>query len=329
MLDVLWWWVLLLLPLPFIIRHKPVQASHQTALKLAGAGRGLRQGKRPLTRLARPGLWLVWMLLVLACARPQWVGEPIPIAQEGRELMLALDLSGSMEIPDMKLNGDTVDRFTMVQHLSAEFVSRRQGDRLGLILFGDRAYLQAPLTQDSRSIVQYLEEAQLGLVGNQTAIGDAIALAAKRFDQRSDSNKVLVLLTDGSNTAGSLSPQQALELAKAVGVVIYAIGVGADEMEQRSLFGSFKVPTASDLDEGALKAMANATNGEYFRARSSQDMQRIYQAIEQLQPIEAEGNQYRPRTELFYLPLLLALLVCAIQLLSPWVPNWRPARGDA
>ncbi|GLS82624.1 vWA domain-containing protein [Paraferrimonas haliotis] len=308
MFELIWWWILILLPLPFLIRGKETINSQQRALQLPQFDQAFTASKTSTTNHRRKWLWAAWIALLLACARPQWVGEPIPMPSQGRDLMLAIDLSRSMEIPDMVINGDNVDRFTMIQHILADFIERRDGDRLGMILFGDRAYLQAPLTMDKRTIVRFLNEAQIGLVGNQTAIGDAIALASKRFSEKADSNKVLVLLTDGSNTAGTIQPKQAIELAQQLDVVIYAIGVGADSLQQRGFFGSFNVPTSSDLDESLLKQMAQQTNGRYFRARSSEDLQAIYQTIDKLEPVEGEATSYRPRTELFYWPLLAALL---------------------
>jgi Ca-activated chloride channel family protein len=270
-------------------------------------------------------IWLLWSLLVLAVARPQWLGDPIELPTQGRDLMVAVDLSGSMQIEDMVLNGKTVDRFSVIQKVVSDFIERRAGDRIGLILFADAAYLQAPLTQDRRSVAQYLKEAQIGLVGKQTAIGDAIALAVKRFDNLDKSSRVLVLLTDGSNNAGSIDPDQAAAIAAKRNVTIYTIGVGADVMERRTLFGIERVNPSADLDEDQLKRIADVTHGKYFRARDPKELQQIYQEIDRLQPISRDPLTYRPQSELFYWPLGLALLLSLALSLSMTLPTGKSA----
>jgi Ca-activated chloride channel family protein len=241
--------------------------------------------------------------------------------------MLAVDLSGSMQIEDMVLDGKAVDRFTLIQKVVSDFIERRAGDRIGLILFADAAYLQAPLTQDRRSVAQYLKEAQIGLVGKQTAIGDAIALAVKRFDKVKDSNRVLVLLTDGSNNAGSIVPDQAAAIAAKRGITIYTIGVGADVMERRTLFGRERVNPSMDLDEAQLQRISDATKGRYFRARNTEELEQIYQEIDKLEPVSRDALSYRPQSELFYWPLGLALALSVLLqlqslLLSVWPGRW-------
>ncbi|MCL1073287.1 vWA domain-containing protein [Shewanella dokdonensis] len=323
MLTLAWWWLLLLLPLPLFIRFRPTSV---------GSGQlqmpGIRQ--YALTEVSsqrrRPWIiWLLWSLLLLAVARPQWLGDPIELPTQGRDLMVAVDLSGSMQIEDMVLDGKTVDRFSVIQKVVSDFIERRAGDRIGLILFADAAYLQAPLTQDRRSVAQYLKEAQIGLVGKQTAIGDAIALAVKRFDNLDKSNRVLVLLTDGSNNAGNIDPDQAAAIAAKRHVTIYTIGVGADVMERRTLFGIERVNPSADLDEDQLKRIADVTHGKYFRARDPKELQQIYQEIDRLQPISRDPLTYRPQSELFYWPLGLALLLSLALSLSQFLPAIKPA----
>jgi Ca-activated chloride channel family protein len=198
----------------------------------------------------------------------------------------------------------------------SDFIERRKGDKLGLILFADHAYLQAPLTQDRRSVAQFLAEAQIGLVGKQTAIGEAIALGVKRFDKAQDSNRVLILLTDGSNNSGSISPEQAAEIAAKRGITIYTIGVGADVMERRTLFGKERVNPSMDLDETQLSKLASTTNGRYFRARNLAELEQIYQEIDKLEPTDSDQLTYRPQSELFSYPLAAALLISVLLMLS-------------
>jgi len=308
MLTLAWPWLLLLLPLPLLIRNHGTEDT-SARLHLPGVAGLSRPTLRRPSSHGRKGLMLLWTLLLLALCRPQWLGDPIELPSKGRDLMLAVDLSGSMQIEDMVLNGATVDRFTLIQQVVSDFIERRKGDRLGLILFADHAYLQAPLTQDRRSVAQYLREAQIGLVGKQTAIGEAIALAVKRFDNLEDSNRILVLLTDGSNNAGDMDPAQAAAIAAERKVKIYSIGVGAEAMERRTLFGRERVNPSMDLDEAQLQSLAKTTGGKYFRARNTEELEQIYQAIDELEPVSRDQQSFRPSADLFYLPLALALML--------------------
>lgn len=308
MLTVAWPLALILLPLPFIFWRRQTVQAEGGRLQLPGISQTGKANITTHSRQSRKRYWLMWSLLVLAIARPQWLGYPIELPSQGRDLMLAVDLSGSMQIEDMVINDKVVDRFTLIQHVVSEFIERRKGDRIGLILFADHAYLQAPLTQDRRSVAQFLKEAQIGLVGKQTAIGESIALAVKRFDKMDESNRVLILLTDGSNNAGNIDPEQAAQIAANRKVTIYTVGVGADVMERRTLFGRERVNPSMDLDENQLKHIADVTHGRYFRARNSQELEQIYQEIDKLEPVSRDQLSYRPQAELFYWPLALALL---------------------
>jgi len=311
-------WALIALPLPLLIYWLPAKKQVQAApLKMPTIIKGVQTQdfspeKKKKTSLLI--LSLVWLLVVLASTQPQWLGEAVNVPTEGREMMIAVDLSGSMQVEDMSLNGRRVNRLDMLKVLLGEFIERRSGDRLGLILFGDDAYMQTPMTFDRKTVQQMLDETVLGLVGKQTAIGDAIALAVKRFDEKKDSNRVLLLLTDGQNTAGKITPDQALELAVAKDITIYSIGIGADVMIQNSLFGARRVNPSSELDEESLQRLADETGGYYFRARASEDMSKIYKLLDDLEPVEQEQQQMRPLTALFYWPLGLALLIALITL---------------
>lgn len=320
MFEFAWWWVLFALPLPLLaLLLPPLPRQQGAALRVPALTQGLPsqqpgRGKQPLLWIVAA---LIWLCLVCAAARPQWLGEPVSIPNQGRDLMLAVDLSGSMKIDDMRVQGRQVNRLFMIKSVLADFIQRRVGDRLGLILFADTAYLQAPLTYDRDTVGKLLRESVIGLVGEQTAIGDAIGLAVKRFKGREESNRVLILLTDGQNTAGNISPQQAKELAVAEGITVYTIGVGADEMLVRSLFGSRRVNPSEDLDERMLSDIAQATGGLYFRARDSESLQQIYATLDELEPIERESRQMRPQQALYYYPLALALLLSFVLALWP------------
>lgn len=307
MFSFAWPWLALLLPIPLLVWRMPSINKNQQALNLP-TFQFLKRGKSAPQHHHFPwALFLIWFGFVLAAMRPQWMGEPITIPQQGREIILAVDLSASMDEQDMKISGQPVNRLTMLKHVVSDFIERRRGDRLGLILFADTAYVQTPLTFDLTTVKRMLDEAVLGLVGDKTAIGDAVGLAAKRFNDKGDSNRILILLTDGQNTAGNISPRDALEIAKETGIKVYTIGIGADEMLVKGFFGSRRINPSADLDEGLLRQIAEETGGQYFRARDTQQLANIYKVLDQLEPVEDDPIQLRPIQALFYWPLLFAL----------------------
>jgi Ca-activated chloride channel family protein len=328
MFEFAWPWMFLLLPLPWLVRYLlPAGSPTLSAIRIPSLN-GLSNTQQSMR--AKPWMWalltLCWCLLIAASARPQWLGEPLPVRSEGREIMLAVDLSGSMEIADMQLNDRSVDRLTMVKAVLGDFITRREGDRLGLIFFADTAFLQTPMTYDRETVRQMLEESVLGLVGERTAIGDAIALAVKRFRSKDETNRVLVLLTDGQNTAGNLTPDQALELADAFDVRIYPIAVGAEEVVVDSFFGQRRVNPSRDLDVPLMQRIAETTGGRYFRARSTEELEQIYQLLDELEPIAGSPQQLRPRQALYFWPLSGALLLMVVIALFHYRP-WRFRHG--
>jgi len=331
MIELLWPWVFafVLLPplvwwvLPSAKRHtsSALRVPFYTELeKLSGQtySSSLHVQHRALAALAV----LIYLLLLLATARPQWLGEPIEIPVSGRDLMLAVDISGSMQEKDLQVNGRPVDRLNVVKAVLDEFIQRREGDRLGLLLFGEQAYLQTPLTFDRKTVATMLRESFIGLAGERaTAIGDAIGLAVKRLRDRPADNRVLILLTDGSSNAGALRPDKAAELAAQAEVKIYTIGVGASQMKVRGFFGQTQTVNPSrDLDEKTLKFIAEETGGRYFRARDTQELEQIYQLLDELEPVEAEAEVFRPITPLYPWPLGAALL---LSLLLAGLLEWR------
>ncbi|HQQ63590.1 MAG TPA: VWA domain-containing protein [Pseudomonadales bacterium] len=330
-----WPWLLLLMPLPWLVRRwlRATDIEQQAALYFPPLDTLLdARGDHVTTRTAHEKapvwLWLLWCLLVLAAARPQWQGEPLGIPTSGRDLLLLVDISGSMETPDMKINGEPAQRVDVVKQVVGDFVRKRSGDRVGLVLFGTRAYLQTPLTFDRNTLAKQLEETQIGFAGEKTSIGDAIALSVKRLQDRSQQSRVIILLTDGANTAGSISPLQGAELAATFGIKIYTVGIGADVMEQRGFFGMrMRVNPSADLDEKTLTAIAQNTGGGYFRARNTEQLQEIYKILDKLEPSAGNEETLRPVTEWFYMPLgialLLSMLMAGLPLLSPWVNRLR------
>ena len=319
MIHFQWLWIGLILPLPVLLRALLPEAlpQAQAALKvpfLADFDADISTDHASTVRWKLIIASLAWALLVLAATRPQWLGDPIPQAFSGRDLMLAVDVSGSMQEKDFTLAGKMVDRLTATKQVAGEFIKRREGDRVGLILFGTTAYIQTPLTFDRDTVVSLLNESFIGITDDDpaTSIGDAIGLAVKRLKQNPAENRVLILLTDGANTAGEITPLKAAELAAEHGLRIYSIGMGAETMVVRSIFGSQRINPSRDLDEKTLRAIAKQTGGRYFRARDTQELEQIYAVLDQLEPIESDQRFFRPRAELYTWPLALSLLLYSL-----------------
>ena len=316
MFEFAWPWLLIILPLPWVIRRylPAAETKGQSALKVPFLDDFSEPSVLPLIASRSWVFYMAvfaWICLVLAAARPLWVGDPLEQAVSGRDLLLAVDVSGSMQEKDFSLKGQAVDRLTAIKALAGDFIERRQGDRLGLILFGTRAFWHVPLTFDRATVKTLLNEAFIGITDDdpKTSIGDAIGLAVKRLQSQPSSNRVLILLTDGANTAGELTPLKAAELAATAGLKIYSIGVGADEILVRGFFGSQRVNPSVDLDEGTLTSIASITGGQYFRARSTEELAQIYVLLDQIEPVEKDRHYFRPQRELFIWPLALALLL--------------------
>jgi Ca-activated chloride channel family protein len=330
MWSLAWPWVLLALPLPILInRFLPETSSLQDAgLKVPGfGGFAVLADRSRAEQLLSWKMWLAaiaWILLVLATARPERIGDELDVPVSGRNLMLAVDLSGSMDQKDFELGARRVDRLTATKAVASDFISRREGDRIGLILFGERAYLQVPLTLDRETVKVLLLEAFIGLAGEKTAIGDAITLAVKRIHELEEDpgEQVLVLLTDGANTAGEVQPMKAAELAQQVGLRIYTIGIGAEQLEVSSLIGGRRnINPSADLDEETLTGIAEMTGGRYFRAKDTAGLQDIYRLVDELEPVEEPEAGFRPVKSLYFVPLAGAFALAALLSLSNLLQN--------
>jgi len=315
MFELHWPAALALLPLPWLMRWLLPAAHRPTSALQVSFMRRLQQLEQTSAyhsneRRHWPAI-LIWVLLVCACARPELLGAPLAPGISGRDMMIAVDLSASMEIRDMRLEQQDVDRLTLVKHWLGAFVERRHGDRLGLILFGSKAYVQAPLTYDLDSVALWLDESFVGLTGRDTAIGDAIGLSIKRLMQQPASSRVMLLITDGANTAGEIAPMQAAQLAADQGIRIFTIGVGADATHQGGLQGLLNgdADPSIDLDEATLRDLAELTGGEYFRARDSASLEAIYQRLDQLEPSLRAGRPSRESIPLYPWPLAVAWLI--------------------
>ena len=313
-----WPYAFILLPLPILVRLFAPQKSREpdairvpffTELESLQAETSSAGNLRWLSAIA---CVLIWCLLIIAAARPTTIGEPVPLPQEGRDLMLAVDISRSMEERDMRVRGGFASRVVAVKAVVGEFISKRTTDRLGLILFGEHAYLQTPLTFDRQTVRIQLEEAQLGFAGNATAIGEAIGISIKRMRDRAADSRVLILLTDGANTAGP-DPRAATEIAKEANIRIHTVGIGS---ERQDFFGR----PSSNLDEDLLVHIAETTGGNYFRARNPAELQSIYDFIDQLEPAPEELT-FRPQKSLFHVPLIGAVVLAILGLAGWLIPS--------
>ncbi len=332
-------WVIYLLPLPLLAYWLIPKAKQQQAAvrvpfysELSGleqqTNSTISQRKLRLSSLA-----LIWCGLIGAASGPTWIGDPISLPASGRDLLLAVDLSGSMKIEDMVVRGEQAPRIIAVKAVLNDFIQRRKGDRLGLVLFGSQAYVQAPLTFDRTTVQRFMKEAQIGFAGEEnTAIGDAIGLSVKRLRERPGDRHVMILLTDGQNNGGEVKPIPAAKLAAENNIVIYTVGVGADEMITKGMFGSSfgsrRVNPSADLDEKTLQQIADLTGGKYFRARNPEQLLEIYRILDELEPVEDKTETFRPQKALFYWPLAVALGLSGLLAIGllPWRLWWSSIR---
>lgn len=323
-LDLLWPWAGVLLPLPWFVRQwlppapqeAPIEApTLMEGLKAALSGeKGLLQQRIRHERIPLWAWWL-WALLVLAAMRPVWYATPTDFTRQGKDILLAVDLSGSMEKPDMTLRGRPVDRLSVVKQVVHDFIAQRKHDRIGLIVFGSRAFFISPLTYDLHTVQTLLDESEIGMAGNNTAIGDAIAIALKHAEQQGAHRPVLILLTDGANTDGVTDPMTAAREAKKQGLKIYTIAIGRDSTLGKLLGGGY------DYDEQMLKKIATLTGGRFFRASDAQSLAEVYDTIGQLESTPYAIHSLRAHTELFVWPLggvlLISFLLTASRLRRP------------
>ena len=315
MWSLAWPWALIALPLPLLARVLLPEARGLAEAGLRVPNLGGFKTLKDRSDAEQLLNWrvllavLAWCLLVLAAARPERIGDELDVPVAGRNLMLAVDLSGSMDQKDFELAGRRVDRLTATKAVASDFITRREGDRIGLILFGERAYLQVPLTLDRDTVKILLLEAEIGLAGEKTAIGDAITLAVRRVHEQEDDagEQVLVLLTDGANTAGQIQPLKAAELAQQIGLRVYTIGIGAETMDVSSLVGGRRnINPSADLDEETLTQIAQQTGGRYFRATDTGSLQNIYSLLDELEPVEEPESGFRPIKSYYFWPLGMA-----------------------
>jgi Ca-activated chloride channel family protein len=304
-------WALLLLPLPFLVwrlvppHHEPVPALRfpffRRIVRTAGAEPGPGAVVLTRSRLQMGAAIAAWCLMVLALAQPERVGAPVEVNRSARDVVLAIDISGSMDARDFAAPDDeNKQRLETVRDVVRTFVEGREGDRMALIVFGSKAYVQAPLTFDLRAVAEMVGETFIGLAGEGTALGDAIALGVARLRAMQRDERVLVLLTDGSSTDGTVTVEDAARLARLHGVRVHAIGIGTPRNDA-------ELRPGEGLDENALKLVAAASGGQYFRAEHREALERIYEALERAEPTALDERHYRPSAELYAWPLAAAL----------------------
>ncbi|QEY58375.1 VWA domain-containing protein [Pseudomonas sp. C27(2019)] len=327
MFEFAWPWLFLLLPLPWLVRvFVPPLPPHDAALcipfytELTALQRSQSKAV-PYWRSKTAAYILIWLLLLCAAARPQLQGNLQERPTTGRDLLIAVDVSSSMLYSDMTLQGSSLSRMDFVKHWLDSFLAARHGDRLGLILFGSQAYLQAPLTYDHHSVRTWVQEAQPGIAGNTTSIGDAIGLAIKRLRVRPAEHRVLILVTDGANNSGVMSPLAAAQLAARYKIKIYTVGIGSRKAESSLLVEA--EPASLELDERSLKSIAKTTAGEYFHLTNSSDLVHMHNSLSQLEPASGYQPPKRSAQELYSWPLAAALLLSMIIIALRLYPTLR------
>ena len=326
MFSLLWPMMLVIAPLPLIARWLLPERDQNAGAIRVPFFETLKQIDNSTARNIRTPvwasllLWMTWLCLITASARPIWIGEPINLPQDRRDLMLAVDISESMLEKDM-LDGDRyIDRISAVKSVVGDFVQKRGGDRLGLILFGQQAYLQTPLTHDRETVKQQLQEALVGFAGSSTAIGDTIGLAIKRLRDRPAESRVLILLTDGRNSAGS-DPRQAADIAVEADIRIHIIGVGATVKIVRDILGRTRQRAVrNQIDEPTMRFIAKKTGGQYFRAEDPESLRAIYQELDRLEP-KPEQQTFRQQRSLLHWPLAFSLFLYLLIALGQ--SRWR------
>ncbi|MES9971472.1 MAG: VWA domain-containing protein [Candidatus Thiodiazotropha sp.] len=328
MFEFHWPWMGLLLLLPLLIRlywprpsreqHESVDGMqttllHPSLVHLQDAFH-TRRPRQPLSaRLHSWLLYLLWLALVLALMRPQWLEPYTENRTAGYDLMLAVDASHSMNALDFTLNDEQVSRMQVVKGVVANFIEGRQGDRIGLVVFGSRAYVLSPLTYDRKAVSSLLGEVIPRIAGDGTAIGDALGLGVKKLRERPQGSRVLLLIADGENTAGTIPPLKAAQLAAEEGIRIYSIGVGSNK-ERVPILENGRIITRTDLgfNEAVMREIAEAADGAYFRATDTAALEKIYQNIDQLEKTEAESRTVFIPRPLYFWPLGVALLLLLI-----------------
>jgi Ca-activated chloride channel homolog len=326
-------WFALLLPLPLLVRWiLPAKKQGDWQIHFPALNR-LKNAfpqsfGQPANRLFLALLYLAWIFLVLALMQPEKQDSFVQVKNKGYDLMLAVDTSGSMQAIDFSTKSEVISRLDAVKDVVSKFVLGRQGDRVGLVTFGEHAYLHVPLTLDTLSVSKMLNNTLSGMAGQATAIGDAIGLSVRTLRERPEGSRVLILLTDGEDNASSIPPLEAAKLAKQYGIKIYTIGVGKNgNVPFPSPYGGYQMARVT-IDEKLLKEIAAMTGGQYYSATDQKALASIYDKINRLEKTEADENVYLIREPWYQLPLGIALGLILLATLFSLVPvRNTPKRG--
>jgi Ca-activated chloride channel family protein len=316
-------WLFLLLPLPWLVRRflpayrEPRAAVRAPFVGLLSSLSGESASAGEMVRSRTIAQWvllaLAWAAVVVALARPVWMDDPIVKELPMRDLLVAIDLSGSMDTEDFTDEaGGVTDRLTAAKQVLDEFLSRREGDRVGLIFFGSAAFVQAPFTEDLEVVRSLMDEAQVRMLGPKTSLGDAIGVAINLFERSRVEERVLIALTDGNDTGSMVPPVRAAEIARDEGVTIYTVAMGDPQAAGEQA-----------LDEKSLKTIAATTGGEYFRANDRAELDSIYNRLDELAPKQVESLSYRPQHELYFWPAGFALLLSVLFFMVAELNAWR------
>lgn len=332
MFQFFWPWFAILIPLPLLIRafssHTSINNEEPPALRVPFSARikssfPVSSGASSPTATAKRGLYyfaslfLAWTCLVLAVMQPEKVNHFSHVVNEGYDLLLAVDISGSMQAVDFSTNDAIVNRLDAIKDIVGKFVESRKGDRVGLITFGENAYLYTPLTYDTVAVRDMLNEISTGMAGNATAIGDAIGLGVKILRDRPEGSRVLMLLTDGEDNVSQVPPLKAAELAKQYGVKIYTVGVGKNgPVPFPNGFGGYAM-AEMPIDEALLKNIASMTGGVYYRATDQRSLKEIYDSIDKLEKTKTEKTSFFIREPLYTYPLGAAILLLILLAITP------------
>lgn len=331
------WWALLL-PLPLLVRMvlpsvRKVSADEVSAVLLFPSLDRLKSAfysesapKSSAGSLFYILMALSWLFLILALMQPEKVDQFLQVKNQGHDLIVAVDTSSSMQAVDFSTPSKVINRLDAVKDVVGKFVANRHGDRVGLIIFGEKAYLYVPLTLDTLSVSKMLNHTVSGMAGNATAIGDAIGLSVKSLRDRPEGSRVLILLTDGADNTSSIPPLEAAKLAVQYGIRIYTIGVGKSGLVPfPTQFGGYSMANVA-IDEELLREIASLTGGQYFHATDQRALESIYEKIDQLETTEANETLFLIREPLYYYPLACAM--ASLLALSLYLMMHRPRLGD-
>lgn len=315
-----WPWMLLLFPLPFLVRwlfpcsNKQKETIPEVFFPSLNRLKDAFQkssSEQKSNRLFLTLLSLAWAFLILALMQPEKVDQFRQETNKGYDLMLAVDISGSMQAVDFSTASQIISRLEGTKEVVKKFVLGREGDRVGLIIFGEQAYLHTPLTTDTVSISRMLEDVAAGMAGNGTAIGDAIGIGVRALRSRPEGSRVLVLLTDGEDNASTIPPLEAAKLAKQYGIRIYTIGVGSNGPVPFPMNGTYRTVQVT-MDEQLLKEVAQMTGGQSFLATDKKALESIYNKINQLEKTESNQTLFLIREPFYSYPLALSMLFFAL-----------------